>query len=65
MMGPRMQKILRAVERAPYNFELIVIVRGKKLGEVKQASDIFFSDGARGARVCTVLFQRGQGLGKV
>jgi len=61
MMGPRMQRILRSVEKDPYNFELVGTLPGRKLGDVKQASEIFFSDGARGARVCTVLFKRGPG----
>ena len=61
MMGSRMQRILRSVEKDPHSFELIGTLPGKKLGEVKEASEIFFSDGARGARVCTVLFKRGPG----
>ena len=59
MMGSRMQRILRSVERDPHNFELLGTLPGRKLGEVKEASEIFFSEGARGARVCTVLFKRG------
>lgn len=50
MMGSRMQRVLLAVERDPYNFELLGTLPGRKLGEVKQSSEIFFSEGARGLR---------------
>ena len=64
MMGSRMQRILRSVEKDPHNLELIGTLPGRNLGEVREASEIFLSDGARGARVCTVLFKRGPGRKK-
>jgi hypothetical protein len=57
-MGNRVQRIHAALDSAPYDYKHIAAFDGYSVGVARKMSEIHYSDGARGARVCTGIFMR-------
>jgi hypothetical protein len=57
-MGNRAQRIHAALDSAPYDYKHIAAFEGNSPGVARKMSEIYYSDGARGARVCTGIFMR-------
>ena len=57
-MGSRVKRIHAALDTAPHHYKHITAFEGLSAGEAREMSEIYYSGGARGARVCTGIFMR-------